>query len=515
MSKAKNAAPIFVDALTERLKVKSRSRRADLKRLAAVAAPSRIARNDILPKLEIVELPIEELRSAARKVRKCDPAHVREVAESIRAFGFCAPILIGVDNVVIDGEIRLEAGRMLGIATVPCVRMGHLSRAEQHVLRLAANRLGEKGEWDIDALKFEFEELILWDAPIEIAGFSLDVIDQILIGEESVAFEEGQLAPTAGAAPVARIGDVFHLGSQRLLCGDSCDPAVLRKLMEGDGPARLILTDVPYNVKIGGNVSERHHREFVMASGEMSDDQFLAFNAAWTEAVLPHLCEGGLFGTFIDWRGSAIIHTAALQNSLKQLNLIVWVKGNPGKGGFYRSQHELFQLYKKGDAQHVNNIHLGKKGRNRSNVWNYPGASSLGSDTRRDLEDHPTVKPTAMLEDALLDMTHRGDIVIDPFLGSGSTLIAAEKAGRICRGVELDPLYVDVSIRRFQAVTGRAAVLVETGETFDVLAVRRAAHVDFRPSVSVQPMIAPSAFEASTDDNTVEATASARAPSSS
>jgi DNA modification methylase len=142
-------------------------------------------------------------------------------------------------------------------------------------------------------------------------------------------------------------------------------------------------------------------------------------------------------------------------------------------GSLYRSQHELLPLYRKGDAPTVNNVALGKKGRWRSNLWTYPGASSLGSDARRGLQDHPTVKPTAMLEDALLDLTNRGDIVLDPFLGSGSTLIAAEASRRICRGVEIDPLYVDVIIRRFEAATRHAATTVETGETFGELAERR------------------------------------------
>ena len=215
------------------------------------------------------------------------------------------------------------------------------------------------------------------------------------------------------------------------------------------------------------------HREFAIASGEMTDAEFLAFNEAWMAAVLPCLCDGGVFGTFIDWRGYPTVHSAAVKLGLKPLNLIVWSKTNAGMGSLYRSQHELLPVFKNGSAPHVNNVELGKRGRWRSNVWTYPGASSLGSDARRGLEDHPTVKPTAMVEDALLDLTDRGDIVIDPFLGSGSTLVAAEKTGRVCRGVELDSLYVDVIVRRFEAATGLAATLVKTGETFQALGTRR------------------------------------------
>jgi DNA modification methylase len=236
---------------------------------------------------------------------------------------------------------------------------------------------------------------------------------------------------------------------------------------------RLILTDEPYNVKISGHVTGGQHRELAMASGEMTNAEFLTFNEAWMAAVLPCLCDGGIFGTFIDWRGLPTVDSAAAKVGLVPLNLIVWAKTNAGMGSLYRSQHELLPLFKNGSAPHVNNVELGKRGRWRSNVWTYPGAS-FGSDARRGLQDHPTVKPTAMLEDALLDLTNRGDIVLDPFLRSGSTLIAADKTGRVCRAVELDPLYIDVIVRRYQAATGEPAVLIETGERFEALAAHRA-----------------------------------------
>jgi DNA modification methylase len=465
------------------LKGKSRRRREDLARLAAPAAAPRALRNDVLPPLEITYVPLDELRSPTRNVRARDAAHVREVAASISALGFCAPVLIGKNNVVLDGEVRLEAARLLGIGRAPCVRIDHLSEDEQRLLRLAVNRLGEKGQWDLDELKIEFEELILVDAPIEISGFSPDEIDQIvIIGDAPEAVEQGPLAPDPGAVAIARLGDIFQLGPHRLICGDATDPIVLRRLMEGDPAARLVLTDEPYNVKIAGHVSGGAHREFAMASGEMSDEEFLGFNVAWIEAAIRHLCDGGVFGTYIDWRGAPTVAAAAARLGLTPLNLIVWAKTNAGMGSLYRSQHELLPLFKKGDAPHVNNIELGKRGRWRSNLWTYPGASSLGSDARRGLQDHPTVKPTAMLEDALLDLSNRGDIVLDPFLGSGSTLIAADKTGRVCRGVELDSLYVDVIVRRYQAATGQAAVLAETGERFADLAARRAGEAE-QPAV--------------------------------
>ena len=464
--------PIVPSAsLAHQLGTKSRNRREGQERMALASAAQR-RRNDMLPRLELSYVRLEELRPSARKLRKLDPAHVREVAASIGLLGFCDPLLVDRGNGLIDGEARYEAAKQLGLDLVPCVRVGHLSPAEHRVLRLAANRLTEKGRWDLDALKIEFEELVLLDAPIEITGFSAAEIDHVILGDAAEGLERGPLEPDSATA-VARIGDIFKLGPHRVICGDATDPTVLVRLMEGDASARLILTDEPYNVQIAGNVTGGRHREFAMASGEMSNAEFLAFNEGWMSAVLPYLCDGGVCGSFIDWRGLPTVHSAAAKLGLTPLNLIVWTKTNAGMGSLYRSQHELLPLFKVGFAAHLNNVELGKRGRWRSNVWTYPGASSLGSDARRGLRDHPTVKPTDMLEDALLDLTNRGDIVIDPFLGSGSTLIAADRTGRACRGVELDSLYVDVIVCRYEATTGNPAFLAETGEPFDALAARR------------------------------------------
>jgi DNA modification methylase len=475
-----------LNSLASQLRRKSRRRRHQLERIA-VASTARSQRNDILPHLELSYVALIDLRPSPRKVRTLDPAHVREVASSIRVLGFCDPVLVGRDNELIDGESRYEAARQLGLDRIPCVRIEHLSKDEQRVLRLAVNRLAERGQWDLDALKIEFEELIVSDAPIEIIGFSPGEIDHVILGDGAEGLEEGPLEPNPSAAAVARVGDVFQLGPHRIVCGSATEPKTLRRLTHGDDPVRLVLTDEPYNVPISGHVTGGAHREFAMASGEMSDAEFLAFNLAWMEAVLPFLCDGGVLGTFIDWRGYPVVHRAACSFDLNPLNLVVWTKTNAGMGSLYRSQHELLPLFKNGTAPHVNNIELGKKGRWRSNVWTYPGASSLGSDARRGLKDHPTVKPTAMIEDAFLDLTHRGDIVLDPFLGSGSTLIAAEKTGRICRGVELDALYVDVVVCRYEAASGKAAVLVETGESFRELAARRAEDASSFESLEGEP----------------------------
>jgi DNA modification methylase len=460
------------NSLQTALREKSRHRRKVLAGLTTRSPAPHPIRNDLVPRLELVERAPAELKLPERKVRKIEPVHVREVAAAISSLGFCDPILIDERNGVLDGVVRVEAAKVLGLPHIPCICANHLSASERRLVRLALNRLGEKGSWDFDELKVELQELILVEAPIEITGFSMTEVDQIVIDDEPTTFEKGPLAPEPDAKPVAQLGDIFALGEHRIICGNSADPNVLEILMSDD-KARLILTDEPYNVPIAGHVTGGGHREFLMASGEMTDAEFGTFNAAWIGAALPHLRDGGLFGTFIDWRGYQVVIAAALQLGLAPFNLIVWAKTNAGMGSLYRSQHELLPLFKKGKAAHINNVELGKNGRWRSNVWTYPGASSMGSEARQGLQHHPTVKPVAMLEDALLDMTERSDIVLDPFLGSGSTLIAAEKTGRCCRGVELDPLYVDVILRRYEFIAGRSALLESTGETYAELAERR------------------------------------------
>jgi DNA modification methylase len=469
-------------SLESALRAKSRRRREELSKLAASSPAPLPLRNELVPKLELVERAPADLIVPARKLRNVEEAHLGEVVTAISSLGFCDPVLIDEQNRVLDGVVRVEAAKRMGLSSIPCVSVTHLTALERRLLRMALNRLGEKGSWNFGELKLEFEELILEDAAVEITGFSMTEIDQIVIGEPA-AVEAGPLAPEPDAKAVAQFGDMFAAGKHRIFCRDSTDPRSLEILMAND-ETRLILTDEPYNVPVAGHVTRGVHREFPMARGEMSNSQFLAFNAAWMGAAISHLCDGGLFGTFIDWRGYSTVIAAALRLGLAPLNLVVWAKTNGGMGSLYRSQHELLPLFKKGKASHINNVELGKNGRWRSNLWTFPGASSMGSDARKGLQHHPTVKPVAMLEDALLDLTERGDIVLDPFLGSGSTLIAAEQTGRRCRGLELDPLYVDVMLRRYEAVTGRPAVLESTGETFAELAARRRRDAEDRPAVS-------------------------------
>ena len=295
-------------------------------------------------------------------------------------------------------------------------------------------------------------------------------IDAIMLDEDEDGGDNlglgSALVQTSSA--VSQLGDVWILGDHRLIQSDAREPAGYDQLM-GDGElASLVLTDEPFNVATVGHVTGNpDHREFAMAHGEMSREEFGAFNLAWMSAAMARLVDGGLLSTFIDWRSIDLVIGSGLQLGLQLLNVVVWAKSNGGQGSLWRSQHELLPVFKKGAAPHINNVELGRHGRWRSNVWTYPGGSSLGSDSREGLDVHPTVKPRGLLEDALLDVTNRGDIVIDCFAGSGSTLLAAEVVGRRCRAIEVDGPYCDVIIRRWQEMAGSAAVLESTGETFD------------------------------------------------
>lgn len=468
------------------LKDKATKRRETLEALAKIPVPASSGRNDISPDLEITYVPIDSLKAGARRVRRSEKVQNARLDASLRRFGLVQPILTDAEGKIVHGHGVWEAARRAGMDEVPTIVISHLTPAERRVLSIALNRLGETGEWDEQALKLEFKELIELDQDLVVTGFETPEIDFLILNEDGD--DEGQDDDPLlmlRSKPVSRPGDVWQLNDHRLLQGDARDPENFDRLMLQNELVRAVLTDVPFNVPNRGHVTgQAHHREFAMAHGEMSREEFEAFNLAWMRACLKRLIDGGLLMTFIDWRSVELVLGCGRALELELLNLIVWAKSNGGQGSFWRSQHELLPVFKVGSEPHVNNVQLGRHGRWRSNLWSYPGASSLGSDSRSALGDHPTVKPRALLEDALLDISYRGDIVIDPFLGSGSTLLAAETTGRICRAIEIDGLYCDLAIRRWEAITGQQAVLLDTGETHHDVEIRRAIEGD--PAVTGQ-----------------------------
>ena len=408
-----------------------------------------------MTKTHIEHRTIASLTPWANNARTHSKKQVRQIADSIGQFGFTNPVLIDEDGVILAGHGRVEGAKLLGMAEVPCLRLDHMSAAQKRAYVLADNKLALNAGWDEDLLAAELGALMSSDLEFDIGvtGFSIPEIDALL---ETVAPEEpGDPAEDIhpGDAPArVRSGDVWQLGPHRLICGDALDPDVAALLMEG-AQARMVFTDPPYNVPIDGHVGgsgKIKHREFAMASGEMSRAEFTDFLRTSFEQLAAHSVDGSIHYICMDWRHMAEILDAgeAVYDEMK--NLIVWAKDNGGMGTFYRSRHELVFVFKKGSAPHINTFELGQNGRYRTNVWQYRGVNTMRAGRMEELALHPTVKPVQMIADAIRDVTGRGDIVLDLFGGSGSTLIAAHKTGRRACLCEIDPIYCDRILRRWE-----------------------------------------------------------------
>jgi DNA modification methylase len=307
-------------------------------------------------------------------------------------------------------------------------------------------------------------------------GFSLPEVDIVMQPEpEGFPLETDEL-PQSPAEPVSRNGDLWMLDEHRLLCGDALDERSYA-LVLGLQKADACFTDPPWNIPIEGFVSglgSTKHKDFKMAAGEMTEAAFQEFVDAFSFLISHNLEDGGIVYSCIDWRSHDKIVLGGKRAGLCHVNTVIWNKGSGGMGGLYRSAHELIPVFCKGKSPKTNNVELGRHGRDRTNVWSYSGANRLGSSAAKALKHHPTPKPVEMVEDALLDVSARGELVLDPFMGSGTTLLAAERSHRIAAGIELDPAYVDVCIRRWQEMTGKAAVLADSHLTFEEIATSRA-----------------------------------------
>ena len=428
---------------------------------------------------QLVERAITSLRPYPRNARTHSKKQVRQIAASIERFGFTNPVLISDDGEIIAGHGRVEAARLLGWKAVPTIALSHLSETERRAYILADNKLAMNAGWDKDILAIELQALVDLEFDVELTGFSLAEID-LVIDEAGEADPDGSDAADdtvtfASGRPVSRQGDLWQLGRHRLLCGDARSEVDFEALMDGER-ADLVFTDPPYNVKIDGNVcglGSVKHREFAFASGEMSRNQFTGFLADTLGNIGAVMRDGAIAFVCMDWRHMGELLTAGETAFTELKNLVVWNKTNGGMGAFYRSKHELVFVFKQGTAEHTNSFGLGDTGRYRTNVWDYAGISSIGAGRADELAMHPTVKPVAMIADAIRDCSKRGETVLDAFGGSGSTLIAAEKTGRSARLIEYDPLYCDTIVRRWEAYTGKRALLSVTNDTFEAVAERR------------------------------------------
>jgi DNA modification methylase len=413
------------------------------------------------------------LRHSARNARTHPKKQIAQIAKSIDRFGFTIPVLVDSDGVILAGHGRVEAAKLLKLKVVPTLRVNHLSEVEKRAYVIADNKLAQNAGWDKAILWPEMAELATSmpeeGMELELTGFEANEIDALALDFEDSAPTAAADIPAVPLRPVTRPDDVWTAADHRIMCGDARQPETFAILMKGE-QAFMVFNDPPYNVRIGGHVGGRgrtKHREFAAASGELSSPQFKVFLEQTLGNCAEYSADGSIHYVCMDWRHCSELLAAgdAVYTELK--NVCVWVKTNAGQGSFYRSQHEFVFVFKHGTAEHLNTFELGQHGRTRTNVWPYAGVNSFRAGRMDELQMHPTVKPTPLVVDAMKDCSRRGSIVLDAFLGSGTTLVAAEQIGRRAYGIELDPGYVDVAIERWQRLTKRDAILEGTTLTFD------------------------------------------------
>jgi len=433
----------------------------------------------VTKELVVLYQPLGSLRAHPGNARTHSKHQIRQIAESIRVFGFTNPVMIDLDNRIIAGHGRVAAAKLLGMEQIPTLRLEGLSPDQIRAYVIADNKLAENAGWDKSILAIELQHLLNIDTnfDVSITGFEVAEIDLLLSTGDTKPDADDTFEVEENSIAVTQPGDLWKLGKHRILCGSAIEEASYSTLMETKRAA-LVFIDGPYNVPIRGNVSGNgaiEHREFAMGSGEMSEPEFTSFLSSSFTLLARYSTAGSVHFVCMDWRHMGEVLTAGKQEYDSLLNVCVWVKNVGGMGSLYRSRHEMVFVFRNGKGKHPNNVQLGKFGRNRTNVWEYPSinSSSKTGDEGNLLALHPTVKPVRMIADALLDCSARGELVLDSFLGSGSTLIAAERTGRICYGIELDPLYVDTAIKRWQRHTGDHAIHAVSGKRFDDIAKER------------------------------------------
>lgn len=411
-------------------------------------------------RLEVDYKQIGQLIPDPRNARTHSKKQVTQIADSISVFGFTNPVLADPEGNLIAGHGRLRAAKELDLTEVPVITLSGLSEPQKKALRLADNKIALNAGWDTEVLKLELADLSLPDVDIDLGltGFSTGEIDVVLADSQD---PDDEVIPAVPADPRVQAGDIWQLGEHRVACGDGRDVEFLQNVV-GEGAAiDCAFLDPPYNVKINGHVNAKgRHREFAMASGEMSETEFRSFLSDTLGACAKVSREGAVHFVCMDWRHMDDVTASVGDIYDDLLNICVWNKSNAGMGSLYRSKHEMVFVYRAGNAPHLNNVELGKHGRNRTNVWDYPSVNSMRGSRREDLALHPTVKPVAMVADAYQDVTKQGELVLDIFLGSGTSLIAAERVGRAFRGLDIDPAYVDVAMQRWSDLTGKEPKLV-------------------------------------------------------
>lgn len=425
--------------------------------------------------LQVVFIDINLIKPNPTNPRTHSEKQVEQIAKCMDTVENIVPIITDENYIILAGHGRRLAAIKRGYKKVPIIRLTHLNEVQKKAFIVADNKLAENAEWDEKSLAQYFKELKELNFDVTLTGFEIGEIDFTIENALSVGDTKNyDEIPEVQLNPVTKVGDLWQLGNHRIYCGNSLEESSFKILME-EKKAALVFCDPPYNVPISGHVmgnGKIKHREFAMAAGEMSPEEFIFFLITILKHLISFSANGSIHYICMDWRhAKEILAAGECYSELK--NICVWVKDNGGMGSFYRSQHELIFVFKNGIAPHKNNFQLGQYGRNRTNCWHYAGVNSFARNSEEGnlLALHPTVKPVQMVADALMDCSDRGDIILDSFLGSGSTLIAADKVERICYGLELDPVYVDTSIVRWQKLTGKKAIHSESGKTFDELKI--------------------------------------------
>lgn len=442
------------------------------------------SRSDLLtstsrPNFDAIRLKIEyvspaQVTAERRSHHKHSKALIKKLAAGIDRSGPILPLIVDEALGLVLGHERLEAMLLLGLEEVPVIRVGHLTEEQLQLFRLFEEKIATEFDWDDEALALTFAELRLAEPELNLtdSGFSIGEIDALegRISTEALNDLDDVLEPDSKQEPISRVGELWLCGRHRVICGDSTDPAVIENLAGG---ARItqVIADAPYNLPTKA-FSSGSHDDFAMAAGEMNPEQFTSFISRFFLAALPNLRDGALIYTFMDWRHIVELIAGADAAGLSYKQLLVWVKSSAGMGSFYRSAHELVGVFKYGNAPAINNIELGKHGRNRSNVLSYPGVMASGGRGKA-LAAHPTIKNIALIADLLLDASAPGDAILDSFGGSGTTLIAAEKMDRVAYLCELAPGYVDVTLERWRNLGLDEPVLAATGQTFTEVAAER------------------------------------------
>ena len=417
-----------------------------------------------LEKLNLTYKRVSELKENPHNPRIHSDAQLKKLEKSISEFGMNIPIIVDEDGNIISGNAVFRAAKQLGHTTVPTVAVEHLTPSQKKAFVIAINRIAEDAEWDNAILKEDFEFLIQDNFELELSGFDVPEIDVILNmsfeGGEEPEIDESDILPNESEVPeLVKPGDLYQLGKHKVLCGNSLNNTALEVLMDGK-KADMVFTDPPYNVKVNGHISKSgKHQEFAMASGEMTQAEFTGFLNTSMTNLKKHIIDGSILFICMDWKHTKELLIAT--DGLYELkNICVWDKGSGGMGSLYRSQHEFIFVFKKGKASHINNVELGKHGRYRTNIWQYPGVRASNPDSLEDLKLHPTVKNVSMVADAILDCSNPNDIILDIFAGSGTTLLAAEKTKRKAYVIEYEPHYCDVIIYRWEKLTGKKAQLL-------------------------------------------------------